>query len=237
MFLGENHDNPRHHARQAEITADITPGAIVWEMLTQEQADRITPALIPNATALEATLGWTASGWPDFSMYHPIFMAAPGARHYGAAIPRDAARAAMSDVAGAFVADPVRFGLASPLDPDQQAAREALQLAAHCDALPAEMLPMMVDVQRLRDAELARVAMLALIDTGGPVVVITGNGHARTDWGAPAVLRRATPGLSVVALGQGEDGSPPPGTFDLVEDAPSVPRDDPCEAFLKQRGN
>lgn len=237
MFLGENHDNPHHHARQAELTAEISPKAVVWEMLDQAQAEQVTPALIPDAKALEATLGWAASGWPDFSMYHPIFLAAQDARHYGAAIPRDVARAAMQDVAGAFVADPARFGLATPLEPDQQAAREALQLAAHCDALPPEMLPMMVDVQRLRDAELARVALLALVETGGPVVVITGNGHARTDWGAPSVLRGAAPGVPVVALGQGEDGTSPAGTFDLLEDASSVPREDPCLAFLKQRGN
>ena len=79
----------------------------------------------------------------------------------------------------------------------------------------------------LRDAALARAALDALRDLGGPVVVITGNGHARTDWGAPALLA----GQGVFALGQSEGGRPPEGTFDLVLDAAPVDRPDPCLAF------
>ena len=237
VFLGEAHDNPHHHARQAELVADIAPAAIVWEMLTADQAANLLPGVVPDAPDLAAQLDWASSGWPDFAMYYPIFTAAPDARHYGAGVPRDAARAAMTDVAAAFGPDAAAFGLSLDLPAEVQAAREALQQAAHCNALPEEMMPMMVDVQRLRDAELARVALLALNETGGPVVVITGNGHARTDWGAPAALTRAAPGVTVFAYGQGEGGIPPEGVFDAIGDAPAPDRDDPCAAFLKSRGN
>ena len=37
----------------------------------------------------------------------------------------------------------------------EQAAREAEQMAAHCDALPEDILPGFVEAQRLRDAALA----------------------------------------------------------------------------------
>ncbi|WP_372837353.1 ChaN family lipoprotein, partial [Puniceibacterium confluentis] len=87
VFLGEYHDNPYHHARQAELVARIAPRALVFEMLTQDQAARITPDLLANPAALEAALAWADSGWPDFSMYYPIFVAAH-ARVYGAALPR-----------------------------------------------------------------------------------------------------------------------------------------------------
>ncbi len=89
----------------------------------------------------------------------------------------------------------------------------------------------MVDIQRLRDAELAYSALQAFKAQGGPVVVITGNGHARMDWGAPVYLMAAAPSLRVVALGQGEDDAAPSGSFDLVESAPSVDRGNPCDAF------
>lgn len=233
VFLGEQHDNPAHHARQARIVEDLAPVALVFEMLTAEQAARVSPELIADEAALEAVLGWEDSGWPDFSMYHPIFLAAPDAAYFGAAIPRDEARRVMSDgIVAVFGDSAARYGLGSALPAEQQARREALQMAAHCDALPETMLPMMVSIQRLRDAALARAALEALDETGGPVVVITGNGHARKDWGAPAALARAAPDVRVASLGQGEKAfGAPEGGFDRVEIAADVDRGDPCAAF------
>ncbi|MBP0482732.1 ChaN family lipoprotein [Sagittula salina] len=231
VFLGEVHDNPAHHARQAEIVAQVQPDGIVWEMLTGVRASAITPEMLASEAVLGPFLYWEDSGWPDFGMYYPIF-AASDAQHFGAALPRGEARAVMGEpVAEVFGSSAALFGLDRPLPADQQAAREALQRAAHCDALPDEMLPVMVDIQRLRDARIAAVVREALAVTGGPVVVITGNGHARKDWGAPALLAQAMPELRIGALGQGEDGAPPEGVFDRVDDAPGVEREDPCAEF------
>ena len=231
-LLGEAHDNPDHHRIQAEMTAQIAPAALVFEMLTPEQVRAALPALREDRQALEAALGWAESGWPDFGLYYPIFAAAPAAPVYGAGVPRPVARAAMAgDIAEVFGPEAADFGLTEPLPAAEQAAREAAQMAAHCDALPADMLPDMVAIQRLRDATLARAALRAYRETGGPVVVITGNGHARRDWGAPALLARAAPDLDIHALGQGEDGVPPDGVFDALRDAPAPERDDPCDAF------
>ena len=156
VFLGELHDNPGHHARQARLVSELQPSALVFEMLTQAQADLVTPELVANEADLETTLGWNDSGWPDFSMYYPIFAAAPNASVFGAAVPRDTAMEVMqTGIVAAFRGDADAYGLASPLPDEQQEAREALQFAAHCDAMPQEMLPLMVDIQRLRDAELA----------------------------------------------------------------------------------
>ena len=92
-----------------------------------------------------------------------------------------------------FLSAPL-FGLDAALDPEEQATREAGQMAAHCDALPDHVLPGMVEAQRLRDAALSRAIVAAILETdGGPVAVITGNGHARTDWGIPPMLTRALP--------------------------------------------
>jgi hypothetical protein len=66
---------------------------------------------------------------------------------------------------------------------------------------------------------------------GAPVVVITGNGHAREDWGAPHLLRTAEPGVSVFSLGQGEAGRMPDGIFGAMIDGPATDRGDPCDAF------
>lgn len=230
VILGEFHDNPHHHSSQAEIVADIKPKALVFEMLTTAQAAAHIPGA--DAATMEKAFGWADSGWPDFAMYSPIFAAAPDARIFGAGVPREAARRAMTDgVSLAFGIGAEAYGLTIPLDPAEQKAREEFQMAAHCDALPPDMLAAMVDIQRLRDAELAKMAVRALQLTGGPVVVITGNGHARTDWGMGPYLARVEPHVSVIAVGQSESGVPPQGTFDHILDSPSVPRDDPCAAF------
>ncbi len=181
---------------------------------------------------MEYALDWENSGWPDFGYYHPIMAAAPQAAIYGAGVPRDAARDLASvGVVEAFGPDAETYGLTEALPGGQQAARLLLQAEAHCDALPADMLPVMIDIQRLRDAVLARTTLAALDETGGPVAVIAGNGHLRSDWGMPVLLLRAAPEVTMRIVGQGEDGAPPDGTFDTVLDAPAVDRPDPCAAF------
>lgn len=233
VIVGEVHDNPVHHRVQRDVAAALEPRAMVWEMLTAESAERINRNLISDPEKLAATIRWAELGWPPLSMYLPIFEAAPDAPIYGALVPREAARGAMeAGAAVAFGADAARYGLTVPLQEDEQTAREAGQMAAHCDAMPTEMLPVLVQIQRLRDAVLARAILTAMEDTGGPIVVITGNGHARKDWGVPNFLARMKPGLRVFVLGQSEEGAIQ-GEFDAVLDAPAVERDDPCAAFHK----
>lgn len=231
VFLGEVHDNPAHHQHQTRAIETLQPRALVFEMLTQDQAARI-PHPLPDEDSLRAMLDWDESGWPDFALYYPQFAAAPEARIYGAELPRREARAAMEgDIAAHFPGDAARFGLTAPLPPEQQSAREELQARAHCDALPDHLLPGMVAIQRLRDALLAEAALRAHEDTGGPVAVITGTGHARTDWGAPYLLNMAAPELDTLALGQFEidPGNAPP--HDVWIETDPHPRPDPCEAF------
>lgn len=233
--LGEVHDNPAHHARQAALTAALSPAALVFEMLEPAQARAAAGVPRDDAAALGAALGWEGTGWPDFTMYQPIFAAAPDARLYGAAV--DAAALTVAREAGAAAAfgpdAAVSYGL-GPLAPEDRAAREAEQVAAHCDMLPPELLPGMVEVQRMRDAHFARVAVAAHDETGGPVVVIAGNGHARTDVGIPAHVAAARPDLKVVALGQYEAAPEPDPPFDVVAVSPPVERGDPCEAFRER---
>ncbi|KFE36734.1 ChaN family lipoprotein [Thioclava atlantica] len=235
VVLGEVHDNPQHHLNQARAIRALSPKAVVFEMLSPEQAARVTPALLQDEAALDAALGWEAAGWPDFRIYYPIFQALGGARIYGAAQPRETVRAAMTTpLPELFGKDAARFGLDRPYpDPLQKRLEQEAQ-ADHCNALPPELLPGMVAAQRFRDAAFARVALEAYRDTGGPVAVITGSGHARTDLAVPAMLHEADPGLRVLSLGQieGETGSDPGAQpFDLWIVSPPTPRPDPCAAF------
>ncbi|MDE9451266.1 ChaN family lipoprotein [Aliiroseovarius sp. Z3] len=225
VIIGETHDNPAHHDVQAQIVAALQPAALVLEMLTPEQVAALTKDLPGYGAA------WKEAGWPDYKMYLPIFTAS-NAEIFGAAVPRDVARASYTDgVAAHFDGDVALFGLDQPLPTDQYDQRLDLQFFAHCEAMPRIALGGMIEVQRLRDATLAKAAVDALDQVGKPMVIITGNGHARTDWGVPAMLRLARSELVIISVGQAEDGNAPEGTFDLVYDAPSVDRPDPCDAF------
>jgi uncharacterized iron-regulated protein len=231
VILGEVHDNPAHHANQARAVAAVAPAALVFEMLTPDQARR-TPADRSDAAAMDKAYGWNASGWPDFAMYHPIFTAAPDAAIYGGDLPAGEVRRALSvGAAQVFGPQADRYGLDRPLAPDLQSALERELDLAHCGALSPDILPGMAEAQRLRDGALARAVVRAMDETGGPVAVITGNGHARRDRGIPAVLALAAPELSVLSVGQIEAPAGAGQPFDLWLVTGTIDRGDPCAAF------
>ncbi|MFQ5438448.1 MAG: hypothetical protein ACE5DK_06425, partial [Paracoccaceae bacterium] len=75
-------------------------------------------------------------------------------------------------------------------------------------------------------------ALAAVRVTGGPVVVITGNGHARRDWGMPRALRTVAPEISILSIGQYElsvDDEPPVDLYLLTS---AAEREDPCVGFV-----
>lgn len=230
LILGEIHDNPGHHIRQAGELVAFAPKAVIWEMLTPEQA-AAAEAAPRNADAIAAATAWAESGWPDFALYAPVFAAAPQARIFGAALPRETVRRAIDEGAAAVLDDP-RFPL-GPLPEEEQTTREAEQQEAHCNALPETLLPGMVEAQRLRDAAFARAALDAFEATGGPVAVITGNGHTRRDRGIPVMLHHAAPHLTVETLGQFEEPPEPDAPYDRWAISPAPDREDPCAAFAK----
>lgn len=230
VILGEVHDNPLHHAHQARAVAALQPRALVFEMLSPDIAGLPVPR--GDVARVAKALGWDSKGWPDFALYHPILLAAPGARIYGAEVPRSVARQALkTGIAEAFGKAAQAYGLTTPLSAPGQAAREAEQAQAHCLALPGDVLPGMVAVQRLRDAVLARAVVQAMAETGGPVAVITGLGHARRDQGLAVPLARVAADLRLLSLGQFEEAAPAAPAFDLWLVTPAAPREDPCKAL------
>lgn len=229
--LGEVHDNAVHHNAQAAAVAALKPKALVFEMLDPAQAAKVTPALIGKPDELAKVLGWEEAGWPDFAIYAPIFAAAPMARIYGAVLPRDMVRRAMKAPLAQVFPEAARFGIDTPYPAELQAKLEAETQEDHCNALPPEMLPGMVAAQRLRDAAFAQTILQALSDTGGPVALITGSGHARTDRAVPALIAHADPGVKVLSLGQLERPAEGDQPFDLWIVTDPAPREDPCKAF------
>lgn len=224
--LGEFHDNPTHHAVQATFLEQLSPRAVVYEMLTADEAAQLRDVPRDKETLLSAIDEFHWSNLADY-----IDLLTRSSVIVGAALPREDVRVAFADGAAAvFGEDAQTYGLTTPLPEDEAETRAQLQFEAHCEAMPMDMMGGMIEAQRLRDAAFARAVINAVDSHGQPVVLITGNGHARRDWGVPAYLARARPDLTVFALGQSESGSLS-GAFDTVTDAPTVERSDPCAAF------
>lgn len=228
LIIGEYHDNPGHHARQQNAVNEIAPKAVVFEMLTPTEAAALSD--IPrNVDAMRAATD--GFHWGNIADYAAIFAVSPVI--VGAAVPRKDVRAAFETSAAAvFGPDAKLYGLTDPLPAEEQAEREAAQFAAHCDAMPLAMMGGMVQAQRLRDAAFARSVIDAIETYGSPVVLITGNGHARVDWGVPVYLNRVRPDLNVESIGQGDERSAPEGSYSFTLQSTAAPqRDDPCAAF------
>lgn len=242
-ILGEIHDNPRHHMRQAWLVERIAPAGIAFEMIPEasEEGIAVFRAGGGTARAVGPAIGWDRLGWPDWSHYAPILEAAEDAYIAGGGVSRVRIRKAMeAGAASAFGTGAAAYGLAAGLDPRAETAAVAEMIAAHCGHLPASAARPMIEAQRLRDARFAHAARRARAVGGGNAVLITGNGHARTDWGVPQALASSEPELSVLSLGQVEVRSDvtsaeayPPGTlpYDYVWFSEPAERGDPCAAF------
>ena len=91
--------------------------------------------------------------------------------------------------------------------------------------------------QKARDRAMAQVVAQARRDTGLPVVLLAGNGHARRDLGVPRYLPEWLPQVDVLAIGLLEDADGDEqrvaGRYDLVISTATQPRADPCVAFLE----
>lgn len=254
VVIGEIHNNPDHHAIQAALLGAIAAAgrrpAVVFEMIPADLRPALDAYLAaPGRTAagLGAAVEWEKRGWPDFALYRPIVEVALS---QGLAIlPGDLARATIRKIGreGAAALSPdaaARLGLDRPM-PD--AAREELSRTlreSHCGMLPDAAVGPMLTVQRARDGALAD-AMIAAAGEAGSAVLITGAGHARKDWAAPAVIGARAPEAGIVAIGlmevaEGEDaladygiGPDTPAPYDFVVFTPRADLADPCAGLAE----
>ena len=242
VVLGEVHDNPVHHARQARLVRQLRPRGIAFEMVPDASEEGIQVFLAQGGARSEIgpAIGWDRTGWPDWELYAPIFVAAPGAYVAGGGVARSEIRAAIEGgAATAYGAGASTVGLDRPLDPAIRIEIEDEMIASHCNKLPRQAAGGMVEAQRLRDARFANAAWRALAQGGGGrAVLITGNGHARIDRGAPAYLRLVAPQVAVLSVGmiELEPGADPAAAarglpFDYVWFSRPTERPDPCAGF------
>lgn len=230
VLLGEKHDNPDHHALQAEVLRALVAKKpiVAFEMFDLEsqaaidESRRVAPR---DAAHLAAAVSWDQSGWPAWSMYAPIAQVAldAGLPIVATGISRTKMRAAGKDGVPALDAG-------EPLSPeDERGLAEELR-ADHCGKLPESMLPRMIRIQRARDTSMVKA--LASTPNG---VLIAGAGHTRRDRGVGRDLKQAWS----IAFAEVEAQKTDPASyasrwgttklpFDFVWFTPRLDDEDPC---------
>jgi uncharacterized iron-regulated protein len=255
LLLGEVHDNVDHHLLQARLVRAVMSAgrrpALAFEMIGVDRQPALDAALARSPRdpdALARAVGWDESGWPEFALYRPIFQAGldAGVPVLAASLPHETVRNVVKK--GAEALDPplrVRLAKDEPLAPALLESLRAEMRESHCGALPETMLDPLVLAQRAKDAE-----MSARMESAGErgAILVSGDGHARTDRGVPAYLRADAPGKKVlaVALLEVEEGKTDPASYtehgeagplpyDVAIFTPREDRGDPCEGMRHHR--
>jgi len=258
VLLGEKHDNPDHHRLQAWIARELADKrqmrAVAFEMLDENQQAGIARyrATQPkDAGTLGDAVGWSKTGWPEWTNYEPIAQVAldTGALIVPASLPRATLRRiARKGIAVLGAARVSRLGLDNMPEAGILASIRQELVETHCGQLPDGMIDPMVKVAIAKDAVMARALLEAAAQgRGDGAVLIAGAGHVRTDRGVPWHIRRLAPSESVQSVAFIEvekDRDDPAGyatvfdadrlPFDFVWFTPRVDLDDPCLKFASQ---
>jgi uncharacterized iron-regulated protein len=247
ILLGETHDNPDHHRLQmAVLKALIDNGrspAIAMEQFDIEHQPAIDAAMRQPNTNAEAVADagkLNRKSW-QWEQYRPIVELAITQK-----LPLRAANLSRADgrdvFSKGFNASPIKFDDALFANTWNGPRADALKrelVDGHCGQLPDAIAPGMANVQRVRDAIMAKTML-----EYEHAVLIAGRGHVRRDRAVPLYLQsdRPTSAIAVLAFVEVEAGKSSPQDyidvifkeaepFDYVWFTPRVARKDPCEGM------
>ena len=229
LLVGEQHDNPDHHALQLwllqALAAQREQGSLLLEMLAPDQQGRVDAVRAQLAAGeqiedLPAALNWH-KGW-DWTLYGPLLRHALTQPY-----PVLAANLDRAEILKVYRQRPVLSGVASTAE----AVREPLLAQirdAHCGKLPESQLPAMLAVQQQRDRRMAE----ALLAAPAPSMLLAGAYHVRRDLGVPVHLRDLGEPSGSLVLMLAEVGNPiSAAAADFVWYTAAQPEQDHCANF------
>lgn len=227
VLLGEVHDNAAQHALRLEAFRTLLAGG-ARPVLAMEQLDRdkqaaldaVLAAPAPTADAVIAAAGGPSWTW---AYYKPFIELALQHRLpiVAANVPRAETRRIIQEGLAAT-------GFDAQVPEALLKAQAAEVEASHCGMLDAATAGRMALAQVARDQFMARVLQQ---HAARGVVLLAGNGHVRTDIGAPAWMPPALRARSE-AIGVLEQGDPQ-AAFDRRVFTAVQPRPDPCERMRR----
>ncbi|WP_417697976.1 ChaN family lipoprotein [Pseudomonas sp.] len=179
VVVGEQHDNPDHHALQLwllqALAAQRAQGSLLLEMLTPHQQPRVDAVRQLSAlpTDLPGALDWSP-GW-DWSLYGPVVEFALTQRY-----PLLAANLDAAEIQRVYRQAPdLRGAGANAASVKDQLLEQIRQ--SHCGLLPESQMPAMLAVQQQRDRRMAERLLAAPL----PALLFAGAWHGRKDVGVP----------------------------------------------------
>ena len=106
VILGERHDNPIHHEKQAEIVRILAPAGLAFEMIKRAEEE----------VANDRRTAWENESWSNWDDYRQILEAAPNARITGGGVDRDVLLSSVKNGAAmAWGAEGARYRLLDQL--------------------------------------------------------------------------------------------------------------------------
>lgn len=239
LLLGEVHDNPQIHRLRAWLLSRLVDSgrrpAVAFEQIDLEHNDAVRDCQRRgcDADAVAAAVNWSASAWPPFALYRPIFevVLSQGLEIRAANPGRDAVRRL---ALGETEPDATLRALNDSRSAAARAALEQTLLDSHCGMLPESALPGMVLAQTARDQ-----AMAESLQGDGAQVLMAGNGHI-TASAVPWVLDRLGDTRSRLSIAWVEVEDAVTDLHKAVAAAPQADvvwwtaraqRPDPCAAF------
>lgn len=206
LLVGEQHDNPDHHALQLwlsrELAARRPQGSLLLEMLGSDQQERVDQAqerlraggiLGDPFTALAWQPGW------DWSLYGALVQ-----YQLRQPYPLLAANLGRAEIMRIYQQRPELQGVASAAAVVQQRLQEDIR-ESHCGLLPESQIPAMLAVQQQRDRRMAE----RLLAASQPAMLLAGAFHVRKDLGVPLHLADLGAGEGNLVLILAEVGKPP----------------------------
>lgn len=222
ILIGEHHDDPAHHRVQAVLLDTLLKAerkpVVLFEMLTERQEARYTRyrqnvgigATQSGAQELEGILEWSVRGWPILPAYLPLFaLAEEHSLEVGhAELPTELVRN-ITRYGVVAIPKSLRERLFNPLNAEDFTALvdRLAQVVSKAHGVP----PSDPRIGGLIAAQLAKDAYMALRVSAlsGPVVLIAGADHVRTDIGVPLhLVKRGFKGkvLSINMVNDASDG-------------------------------
>lgn len=185
VLVGEQHDNPDHHALQLWLSRELArkrpQGSVLMEMLNPDQQNKVDQAQAAARAGQAITNPFDALAWQpgwDWSLYGPLVM-----HQLRQPYPLLAANLERAEIMQIYRQRPTLEGERSGAGDVQVRLLTDIR-ESHCGLLPDSQLPAMLAVQQQRDRRMAETLMAA----PQPSLLLAGAFHVRKDLGVPLHL-------------------------------------------------
>lgn len=226
VLVGEQHDNPDHHALQLWLSRELSKrraqGSVLMEMLNRDQQAKVDQAqtVMREGQAMADpfdALAWQP-GW-DWSLYGPLVL-----HQLRQPYPLLAANLDRAEIMQIYRQRPLLQGDRSSAANVQERLLSDIR-DSHCGLLSESQLPAMLAVQQQRDRRMAE----ALLAAPQPSLLLAGAFHVRKNLGVPLHLidlgvRNTTAVLILAEVGRSVDAS----MADYVWYTAAQPEQDHC---------